>query len=602
MTVYRDLSDDQILELAHSIPGREEVRQFHDRVRKNRERINGTHPISIPDSHKNIFAGLNYEGSNRLDKRVTQLASFLSRGRQRFSVVPPGSDDESRAGAAAQERFARNGETELAKGTALHNWKHETYRDVGESGVSIIQQMPRRGYYVEAEQQPEKMSEGAFIDEVVYRRRIDPLSFAWDSTPNGKIGCVVLMMNRPLAEIAELSKEGVKNASQFFTEPFDPEVANSMTGKVARVREVHWENGGALVLFGGAEKLTVNAELGKQQKNAARILHRWANPLGKPPFYIAGSGTPWISPLVEMIQMTETRNYWATMQDIQASGAIFRNWQLVDKVTQEDITYTHAQAKALPEAVIYDPSKPPPYMGAETEWKLAPFEFHDVTNRYAQIKLDHENAGASVARLMGEAMGPYTAVGTADAMDEAAVGEFAMLIEAIENRSAEMWADTFRWLRESHKDPVKVFDHQRQADTNKFIRTVTDLRGADVKTLHVRVRLDLRSRLAMIADFRYAMEAINAGFMDYDRAVEEGLIPFVDDADVEKLALYISELERVETMLDLQQLAQGQTEPRFLQGRMSDPRGTGVEQGALNVSNSGVSAGGADSAAGRAAA
>ncbi len=601
MTVYKSLDDATIIALAHSLPERDEVKDFHDRVRRNRDIVNGKHAINIPASHKNIFAGLNYEGSNRLNTRVTQLASFLSRGRLRFSVVPPGSDDEARAGAAAQERFARNGEPELAKGTALHNWKHETYRDIGDAGVSIVQQMPRRGYYVEAEQEPSKMAEGAMVDEVIYRRRSDPLAFAWDSTPNGKLGCVVLSMTRSISELAGLDKQRVKDITKFFNEPFDPEVESSMTGKTASVREVWWEDGGALVLMGAVSGISTKVELPKENKDGARILHRWDNKIGKPPFYIAGHGTPWFSPLVEMISLTETRNYWATMQDIQASGAIFRNWQLVDKATQEDMTYTHPRAKELPESVIYDPSKPPPYMGADTEWKLAPFEFHDVTQRYAQIQVAHENAGASVARLMGEQMGPYTAVGTADAMDEAATSEFAMLIESIENRTAEMWQDTFLWLRDHHKDPVKVFDHSRESDTNKFLTTVTDLTGDQVKSLHVRARLDLRSRLAMIADFRYAMEAINAGFMDFDRAVEEGLIPYVDDADVEKLALYISELERVETMLDLQQLAQGGTEPRFMTGRMSDPRGTGTGQGPLNVSGSGVSAGGADTSAGRAA-
>lgn len=601
MTVYRDLSDEMVIALAHSIPEREEVKDFHNRVSKNRDIVNGKHAISIPESHRNIFAGKNYEGSNRLNTRVVQLASFLSKGRTRFSVIPPGADDEARAGAAAQERFARNGEPLLAQGTALHNWKHETFRDVGESGVSIIQQMPRRGYYIEAEQEPARMSEGAMVDEVFFRRRVDPAAFAWESTPNGRLGCVVLTMNRPLSELASLDSGRLREAKAYFNEPFDPEVDSSLNGKNAKVREVWWENGGALVLMGGGTGLSIKAELTKEQKDGTRILHRWKNHAGKPPFYIAGHGTPWFSPLIEMINLTETRNYWATMQDIQASGAIFRNWQLVDKNTQEDLTYTHPQAKALPESVIYDPSKPPPYMGAETEWKLAPFEFHDVSNRYLQIQAAHETAGASVARLMGEQMGPYTAVGTADAMDEAATGEFAMLIESIEHRTAEMWQDAFLWLRDHHKDAVKVFDHSRQADTNKFIRTITDLKGEDIKTLHIRTKLDLRSRLAMIADFRYAMEAINAGFMDYDRAVEEGLIPFVDDADVEKLALYISELERVETMKDLQELAQGNTEPRFLQGRMNDPRGGGAGQGPLNASNTGVSAGGADSAAGRAA-
>ncbi|MCA9857106.1 MAG: hypothetical protein KC458_07500 [Dehalococcoidia bacterium] len=601
MTVYRNLTDEQIIDLAHSIPERDEVKDFHKRVRDNRAAVNGTHPIKIPESHKNVFAGLNYEGSNRLNTRVTQLASFLSKGRMRFSIVPPGADDGSRAGAAAQERFARNGEVELAKGTALHNWKHETYRDIGESGVSIVQQMPRREFYIQAEQNPSLMADGSLIDEVFYRRRIDPLSFSFDSTPGGKLGCAVLSLTRTLSELAGLDSARLKDASAYFNEPFDPEVPTTMTGKSAKVREVWWEDGGALVLMDAGTKLSMKAALGPEKKDGARILHHWKNQLGKPPFYIAAHGTPWFSPLVEMIQLTQTRNYWATMQDIQASGAIFRNWQLIDKTTQEDVTYTHPSAKSLPEAVIYDPSKPPPYMGPDTEWKLAPFEFHDVSNRYAQIQVAHENAGSSVARLMGEAMGPYTAVGTADAMDDAAQGEFAMLIESIEARTAEMWTDAFRWLKEHHGDPVKVFDHGRVSDSNKFMRTVTDLKGEDVVSLHVRSRLDLRSRLAMIADFRYAMEAINAGFMDFDRAVEEGLIPYVDDADVEKLALYISELERVETMKDLRELSQDTTDPRYMTGRMSDPRGTGTGQGPLNVSGSGVSAGGSDTAAGRAA-
>src|SRR5690606_37844058 len=148
--------------------------------------------------------------------------------------------------------------------------------------------------------------------------------FAWDSTPNGKLGATALAMDRPLSELAGLNPGRLRDASKFFNEPFDPEASSSLSGKSVKTREVWWEDGGALVLMGAGSGLKNKVEFSKDVKDGARILHRWTNHAGKPPFYIAGFGTPWVSPLIEMVNLTETRNYWATMQDIQASGAIFR--------------------------------------------------------------------------------------------------------------------------------------------------------------------------------------------------------------------------------------------------------------------------------------
>ncbi len=101
---------------------------------------------------------------------------------------------------------------------------------------------------------------------------------------------------------------------------------------------------------------------------------------------------------------------------------------------------------------------------------------------------------------------------------------------------------------------------------------------------------------------------ISSGFMDYGRAVELGLIPGVDDAEAEKLAIFVSEGERIVAQTKLIALkqeamklagltdpAQGDgVQPRMLEGTRTDPRGTGTGRGPDNVSDTAMAAGASD--------
>jgi hypothetical protein len=361
-------------------------------------------------------------------------------------------------------------------------------------------------------------------------------------------------------------------------------------------------NQGALVIMGGPK-----ANDSFKGATTDRVVKNWSHGVGRPPFYLAHVGPwPWSAPLGEMIELTAMRNYYATMLDIQTGGAIFRHWQLVDTDTGEDLSFT--PRNTAPEAIRYDLSKPPPFMGPGTEWKIAPFEFHDVSVRGEQVRRQHEAAGAAVAMLVGDALGKDTAVGTVDAIDDVAARRFSQYTEAISRQMEARWKQIYLDLR-SHKDPVFVHDQKRDREDSpgSFLSVATTLKGDEIVTEDVEVKLDTRSPLAKIRDFRMAIEMVSSGFMDYKRAVEQGLIPGVDDADEELMALGLSEAERLVMTSKLKQLQaqlmqnQGSAQPpsvedapRFLAGNRTDPRSMGTQRGPDNVSDTGLAAGASD--------
>ena len=615
---YRDLSLAQLFDLATNVPLRSDVQANHDYVTSVRTLEAGKDDIDIPASHRKLLKATSHEGSLRLALRIDQGAAWLSRASKRFSILPGGIDSSLQEGAAVQERFARNGERELGRGTSLHNWEHETNRDLFECGISIVRQNPIKGYYERIRETPEKLAEGARLVEVMSRARVDPATFAHVEDNDGELGAVVVRGERHLGEIAErVGMDAVQialTAFDFAKEVRDPnDPATWGNGARITTAEVWGENNGALFLMDGPS--------GQKKRNFAQrnssslTLASWTHETGKPPFYIAKSvGQAWHSPLDEMVQLTGLRNWTATILLIQASGAVFRHWQLVDTNSGDLMDLGLLGSSAPPEHVIYDLSQPPPNMGPNTQWVLAPFELIDIEALYASARADHENAGASVARLMGQSVNANTAVGTADALDEQSSHEFSEVIQAKQNQTADMWRDNFRHLKNDHlvaDDQVWVFDMKRDAGSSSgFTQTTTALTKTDIVSEHITVKLDLRSRLARIADFRTAIELIPIGFLDYSRAVEQGLIPGVDDAQEEINAMFVSEAARLEAQAELLKIQQSAMQsagvnqppvsgPRLLEGPRTDPRGAGTEQGPNNVSNSGVSEGGADTSASR---
>ena len=611
MAQYADLTDEQFIRYSATVPGRAQPAALHDYVESTRALINGADSINIPESHRKLLRGENHEGSNRLNARVRQLAAWFSAAQPRFSVMPSGPGDVVRRGSSVQERFMRAGERQLARGTRLNRWRQQVYRDVAEVGVGIVQMSPRKGYYLYAKEHPDTMAEGSLLTDIIYHRRIDPATFSWVATDEGDTGLVVILATRSPGEIAlKVGLEEAQRTVGFFDfgpdlDPTDPESWDP--GLSVEVAEVWGANNGALVITGGNGRPATN-RFGPSTHG--RIIAHWKHNWGRPPFYVIAASTwPWHSPLDEMIQLTNERNFWASMLDLQASGAIFRHWQLIDTNTGEDMT-DRLPRDAAPEHLRYDLSKPPPNMGPNTEWQLAPFEFHDVTNRYQQIVFAHEAAGASVARLIGQGVNQNTAVGTADMIDDAARDEFADWIEAIEASISERWVDFSRWYRTHHQDPIIVHDVKRDSESEEagsFLNVETQITPADVVSEHIEVTLDTRSRIQKVADFRFAVEKIGNGMSDFDREVELGNIPGVDDAESEKLAIFIAEAERIEAQVDLMAFqreamqsagltpeADPGTQPRFLEGTRTDPRGTGTGRGPANVSDTALAEGASD--------
>ena len=615
MAQYENLTNRQMFYIAQRLPERRQVQDLHDYIRGQRELVDGKDVINIPDSHKGVWNGENHEGGLRFNRRIRQLGSWFGGGDVLFSIQPSGPGETVQRGTSIQERFARQGEIELSKGTGLHNWDHEFHRDIAEVGVGIFQQNPRKDYFIAIEDDPESMAEGSRLGDVVWRQRIDPVTWAWDETKQGEVAAYVTTTHRTLSQLSPMvSSEGVAQLFDWFdfgtgVDPEDPNSWGAATGQPLKVAEVWGPTNGGIVILDGPDKRNIRSFSASKQN---RVVQTWRNAYGRPPVYVAALGPwPWHSPLDGMAALTNLRNTLATMVDIQTAGAVFRHWQLIDTEKDEDVTTT--VARDVPEAILYDPSKPPPYMGPNTEWRLAPFEFIDQMPRLLDVRIQHEAEGAAVGRLMGDAVGSDAAVGTVDIMEDSAQREFADWKTVIQDAKALAWRDHFRWHRREFKDPLYVVDKRRDFEgevPGVFINTALSLKGSDIQSEHVTVRLDTRSALAKLRDARYAMEMILGGFMDYRRAVELGLFSGVEDADAEILAIFISQLEKIQAETELkaaavkiQEAILGQNaapfseaQPAFLGREPNDRRGSGVQAGPDNVAGTSLDAGGADAA------
>ena len=606
--------------LATAIPARPLNVALHEYIDNVRTLVNGADPLNIPASHRTLMAAENHEGSARLNTRIRQLATWFSRGEARVRAVSSGPGQTVQRGASAIERFVRQGEIAFARGTPLHHWQQECDRDLAEVGFSVYLQTPRKDYYDTVEADPSQMAKGSLLADVALRRRIDPRTFSFEERIGGRFRTCVIESERNLGDLAlRIGVDSAKMALDTLQLSEAIDESDSTTWSISvNVAEVWADDGGALVYMGagnGAQLKTGVATVGDVPAES-RVLSTWENATGHPPFYAAFVGPrPVHSPLDEMIQRTNARNYWATMLDIQASGAIYRHWQLIDNGTGDDMTNKlYIGRENAPEHLLYDISKPPPDMGPETEWKLAPFEMHDVVPRYTQIRDDHESAGASVARLSGQAVNQNTPVGTADFIDDAARAEFGDWVEAKEKQAALAWYDWLCYHRDVHKDPVFVVDKQRDTDNDPtvFLSTTTSLSAAEIVTETVEITYDMRSRLSKIADYRLFTEMRNNGDMDYRTGVELGYVPGVEDGDAEIAAIVLAERERIHMETRLHQAQQEDLAamnaqvsqdrlapppaplPNVVGGARTDPRGTGTQRGPNNISDSALAAGATD--------
>ena len=605
-------SDRELVSRATNVPQRPINVALHSYIESVRGVVFGKDPIDIPDSHRGLLrGGENHEGSILLDERIRQLSAWLTRAQPRFSAKASGPGQTVQRGSSVTERFVRAGEKEFRRGVPMHNYEQECNRDFAEAGWMAFIQIPRKDYYDEVAANPTRMAEGVALTDMMLRRRIDPLTLSVEEKLGGGLACAVITTERHLGELA--GRVGFDAAKAVLghldiSEAIDMDDSETWHETV-RVAEVWGPENGALI-FMGAEHMKQGVDVTKLPA-PDRVIARWANPQKKVTIYIAKVGPqPWYSPLDRMRQLTTARNYWATLQDIQLSGAIFRHWQLIEKSSGNDITNAPGR-DPIPERLLYNPAEPPPDMGPDTEWKLAPFEFHDVLARYTQIKEDHEAAGASVARLMGHVVNQNTPVGTADFVDDAAIKEFGDWLEAKENQIHEAWVDFLRYHRNEYKDPIFVADKRRdmEDEAGSFLSQAVVLKASDIVTEDLETTLDARSRLSKLADYRYFVEARNNGDMDYAHGVELGYIPGVEDADEELAAIYVGQRKRIgaETRLRVFQQETAQNlmgtqmpmelpdpSPNVAGGARTDPRGTGTGRGPSNLSDTALAAGASD--------
>lgn len=604
MPVITGLTDDQAVQLALSLADRKECVDFHNHVRKTRSVINGTYEIEIPESHRTLMASANYEGSLRLDARIEQAVSWLASAAFRVHVGFGG--PELRDEANSMARFARYGEKLLSRGPQMANWRLGAIRDFFETGMAVVQQNPRGDFYLGVKGDPKKIREAKKLTDVIWRRRVDPLYFWWQPGPDGDNEVTMIKSQREVREVARIADRdrindlkglGLRWVERFQDNPWEQ---SGMTDEVTEL----WVGDAGYLIANGGPKNRLPAD------DPRRVIQRWANHADHPPHYVITAGKqPYRSPLNEMYQLTQERNYWATMLDLQAAGAIFRYWQLVDDNTGDPVSLS-LFANQVPENLLLNMAEAPPHMGPGTRWELAPFEFHDVEPRYARIVQQHEDAGAAVARLMGSNVGEYTPVGTADIIEEQARREFHRVIEAFESCYEQMWEDYFRWHKDFHPGPIYVSERKRDREGGQFFNTSLELRPRDIVSEDVAVTLDTRSRVGLIADYRLGLEMSLNNDASYETRVENGMIPHVTDPKEEVADIYVSQLEKAiltirgeSALREIEASINGPNTPPSgaaqaptpgVPMRPIDERGSGVGQGANNISNTALEDGAVD--------
>lgn len=610
------LTDAQWVALAEGVPVRSLNVALHEYVAEVRRTVDGDDPLNIPPTHADLMAAENHEGSQALNTRIRQLATWFAKGEPRVRAVPSGPGELVQAAAARIDRFVREGERAFARGVPLHNYKQECARDLAECGFAVYIQTPRKDYYNQADPVSEQMAEGTALLDLVLRRRIDPATFSFTEEIGGKVAEFVITSDRHLGELASRigdAQAKVALDQMKLSEAID--VNNSGTWEVSvSIAEAWTKDEGALIFMGAGSGSSVASGVDMKTLGAEkRILLRWVNIIGRTSCYIAMVGPqPWHSPLDQMYALTNLRNHLATMRMIQAGGAAYRHWQLIDKSSGADAMDVIPRDHA-PQHVLYDLSKPPPDMGANTEWILAPFEFQPgLEPMYMQMRADHEAAGSSVARLSGQVINQNTPVGTADFIDDAAQAEFGDWAQALDLQAQAAWADLLYYLRTKHKDAVYVTDKQRdrENDPTSFLSTTTSIETADIVTDTVEITTDRRSALSKLRDYRWFVEMQGNGHMEYETGVGLGLVPGVDDADAELDAIYVSQMYRaimearihVTQQQELQALAPPNPDavpparPNVAGGSAVDPRGTGTRRGPGNISDSALAAGATDTA------
>lgn len=612
-SLYTGLSHKEVMLLALELEKRQVCKEMHDYVQEIRDLVGGADVIDVPKSHQSLGVADNHEGGLVLARRIDQGASWLSSGDVRFSVAAADIGQKDKARAMA--KFAYHGERRLSAGTKLHNWRQEANRDLFEGGLSVIQHHPNADYYNSVRPEPTRLGDGVRLHDLYWRRRIDPVEWWWAEDNAGNLAAGMTGGYREVGPIARMSdSERFDRVRTFFDwgeTPHGEYLAGKIGSPKVKIREVNLPDRGYLIVWDSpSAKTPTGRNRSLAPDNPDRIVAEWRND-GHVPQYPTFTGTwPPASPLDQMAQLTPLRNFWATMHDYQAAGAIFRHWQLVSEATGE----TLAEAlwrDAVPEHMILDMSQPPPDMGPGRKWELAPYEFTDVVPRFERIVAQHEAAGQSVARLMGEMVGPHTPVGTADQIEDYARREFSDLIASYNNTHIALWEDTFRHIRTSHRGgKVTVAARERSAAADGSIEWFTntlELTSGDIVTEDVEAATDLRTRMAKIADYTLGREMQNNGDIGYERRVEMGWVPGVTDATEEKGAIFIDGVENmmleakgasaVREMLANEQPMEAPTGAdmpaplNMTRGARTDPRGTGVGPGANNRSDTALQPG-----------
>jgi len=610
-SLYTGLSDKEVMLLAIELEKRQVCLDLHDSIQSVRDLVTGQNKIMVPESHRSMGVAENHEGGLVLDERIVQGAAWLSSADIRMSVAA--GDISKRDEARAMEKFAYFGEKRLGRGSKLHHWRQESNRDLFEGGISVVQHHPDAGYYNSIRSAPSRLADGARIEEVFWRRRIDPIEWWWAEDNRGNMAAGMIGGEREVGQIARISDaDSFDKVRAYFDWGETPHgnYGTSVGSKMVKVRELQLPDMGYLIITERSSGTTKSGNRSQlAEDNTDRIVARWRN-RGYVPHYPTFVGTwPPVSPLDKMVQLTPLRDFWATMQDYQAAGAIFRHWQLVSTATGETLAES-LWRDAVPEHLILDLSQPPPDMGPGKKWELAPFEFTDVIPRYDRIALQHEQAGGSVARLMGQMVGPNTPVGTADQIEDYARREFSDMVASYADTHTAMWEDTFRYIKNHHRGGrINVAARMRSSAEDGSIAWFTNtlsITSEDIVSEDVEVTVDTRSGLAKIRDYTLGREMQNNGDIGYERRVEMGWVPGVNDATEEKGAIFVDGIENmvleakasntVREMMSNEsptEAGEGAAPPpmNMTRGARTDPRGTGVGPGANNISDTGLQPG-----------
>ncbi len=567
---YRGLTDEEYVDMAINVlPSSDESKWLSaytaefDKLRRGRDEI------LLPKSHAGFLREMSHKGGRKLNSVVQDARNWAVLRDIWVRVTPQDSSDESAQAAGRMRQFF-----ELAMEDMRYHGSHDTLAEVIDdmltSGIGIRRMNPRAEYFrdwrkiTEAEDLSDQQKRDAFdalpnteLANVIVNDRVPPGSFQFIQDADGEIGAAQERGTRPLGPMAK--RFGLERAEEMFGQlDFGPStsvrVGQTMQTASILTAELWVEDEGVLIWLDGMgigrPGMGPQPIAGRKLKGtigaADRILDRWPNQWGKPPYYLRPvSPFPWESPLDSMMHMVNEFNYWDTLRQVQLHAGVLRTFTLVRKLESGGVGAPVIDTDDSPKTITLKQGQPLPYMGPGFEWILSPFDEIDVETGYQNASKEIEAAGDLVKALSGSSINQNTAVGTASMMFNSAQRGLSPMIRAEAKAVSEELIDFAVWVRDTFKEPITVHGMRMpELGEEGGLQAITQvLEPEDIVTTNIEVVIRPMLPVDQAADLAKAEQTIQGGLKTIDGVVEAGWIPGENDPELLKDKLQLAALE-----------------------------------------------------------